>query len=67
MAQVMEREVHQSCLLHRPLKRRAKVATRSAVGVRNTGPSVEASILTAVSVAVNTSFMGTLRLSPFLA
>lgn len=38
----------------------------SPVRVRNTGPSVDVLILTVCNVAVNTSFIGTLRLAPFL-
>ena len=38
----------------------------SSVRVRNTGPSADVLILTVCNVAVNTSFIGTLRLSLFL-
>src|SRR2546429_1936035 len=67
MPQVMKCEIVQSRFAYRTLECRPKIAIWSTVWCAKHWTSVEASILTALSVAVNTSFIGMLRLSPFFA
>src|SRR5215813_13944347 len=64
IAQVIEGEIHHThlayCMRNAVRKDRYGVPVR----VRSIGPSADILILTACNVAVNTSFIGTLRLSP---
>ena len=68
-ASLMKGKIRHIRLAYCMRKRCAKESVRYGLStrVRNAGPSADILILTACNVAVNTPFISTLRLSPFLA